>query len=208
MSRLETRFNAHIESAAKFINESSIEKYKDLTIIHGIGTQRQSKGLPTMRIFIGKSTKPNANYYYNSIEKMESSLNEYKSRANSREEYKNEKKAKKASFNPTSKVGDIFCNSWGYDQTNIDYYQIIEKPSTHYAIVRQINSKIIDTTRSGDYVVSPNKGSFSERYPKEIRVKIKNGYNGSEAFRVNSYSNAYSCSENETNHETGPYNGH
>jgi hypothetical protein len=208
MTRLEERFNAHIESAAKFINESSVEKYKDLTIIHGIGTQRQSKGLPTIRVFIGRSTKPTANYYYKSIEKMEASLNEYKSRANSRQEHKKENKAKKGLFIPTSKVGDIFCNSWGYDQTNIDYYQIIDKPSNYYAIVKQINSKVIDTTRAGDYLVAPNKGSFSERYPEEIRVKIKNGYNGSEAFRVNSYSNAYSCSENETNQETGPYNGH
>jgi len=34
-------------------------------------------------------------------------------------------------------VGDIFYTSWGYEQTNIDFYQVIEKRG-HIAIIREI----------------------------------------------------------------------
>jgi len=39
------------------------------------------------------------------------------------------------------KVGQIFYNSWGYDQTNIDFYQVIEiKPKS--IVVQRIEIRI------------------------------------------------------------------
>jgi len=42
------------------------------------------------------------------------------------------------------KVGDIFVNSWGYDQTNIDYFQVTRKTNkTIY--IREISSEVKET---------------------------------------------------------------
>lgn len=34
-------------------------------------------------------------------------------------------------------VGDIFCSCWGYDQTNYDFYQVVEVKGKHTVIVQE-----------------------------------------------------------------------
>jgi hypothetical protein len=46
------------------------------------------------------------------------------------------------------KVGDIFRNSWGYDQTNVDYYQVV-RVTAKYAIVRPISSQPVPGSDRG-----------------------------------------------------------
>jgi len=41
------------------------------------------------------------------------------------------------------KVGDIFYNSWGYDQTNIDYYQVVAVTAKTISI-RRIKAGTVD----------------------------------------------------------------
>jgi len=41
------------------------------------------------------------------------------------------------------KIGDIFINSWGYDQTNIDYYQVVKK-SKKTIKIRAISSEVVE----------------------------------------------------------------
>lgn len=63
--------------------------------------------------------------------------------------------------NPISKikVGDIFVDSWGYDQTNIDFYQVVRK-SKKCIFIRPIDdSKEYDNQfMTGSKV--PKKNSF------------------------------------------------
>lgn len=119
------------------------------------------------------------------------------------------------------KVGDFFYSSWGYDQTNIDFY------------------KVVGTTKSGKSVkVQPwtsrvvgERGGPSERVvpgerPRMVRVRDENyAYTGETveapvetkrlrrggyknfSFYVNSYSNAYYW-EGESLHQTGSGWGH
>lgn len=58
------------------------------------------------------------------------------------------------------KVGDVFVASWGYDQTNIDYFQVV---STTMAgvYVRPIYAKTVDSGYGSDYVV-PAKGQWKD----------------------------------------------
>jgi len=59
------------------------------------------------------------------------------------------------------KVGDIFYNSWGYDQTNIDWYQVTALTKSGKSVkVRPIAGKIKETGfMSGES--SPVKGKFT-----------------------------------------------
>lgn len=48
-------------------------------------------------------------------------------------------KVRRISQPTTLKVGDIVYNSWGYDQTNIDFY-IVEKATAKQVVIREIGS--------------------------------------------------------------------
>lgn len=47
------------------------------------------------------------------------------------------------------KVGDIFHSSWGYDQTNNDYFQVVALVGASSVRVREVNLPIIDTRGIG-----------------------------------------------------------
>ena len=47
-------------------------------------------------------------------------------------------KARKA-FEHTLKVGDILYSSWGYDQTNIDFYEVVETKGKKTVVLRRRN---------------------------------------------------------------------
>lgn len=51
---------------------------------------------------------------------------------------KEEAKVRAAEMSAKVKVGDIFVDSWGYEQTNVDFYQVVAKPSPKTVIVREI----------------------------------------------------------------------
>ena len=52
-------------------------------------------------------------------------------------------------------VGQILVASWGYEQTNIDFYQIVELVGASFVVVREIAGKIVRSSDAGsDYVVA------------------------------------------------------
>jgi len=58
------------------------------------------------------------------------------------EKEKAERKAKEEEARKSIKVGDIFHNSWGYDQTNCDFYQLVKiSPSGKTGYFRPIHGK-------------------------------------------------------------------
>jgi hypothetical protein len=57
-----------------------------------------------------------------------------------------------------AKVGDIFYASWGYDQTNIDFYQIVGLTKKS-AKVRKVAQRVASRVRGSDMVM-PQKGNF------------------------------------------------
>lgn len=74
--------------------------------------------------------------------------------------------AKKTFVNPL-KAGDIVYSSWGYDQTNIDYYQVIESKGM-FVVIREVAK---DSRNVGwcSEMVMPRKGDF---VGPELRKKV------------------------------------
>jgi len=42
-------------------------------------------------------------------------------------------------------VGDIYYTSWGYDQTNVEFFQIVSKPTAARVIIRAISMNMEET---------------------------------------------------------------
>tara|TARA_B110000908_G_C10183114_1_gene416685 strand:+ start:757 stop:1215 length:459 start_codon:yes stop_codon:yes gene_type:complete len=76
------------------------------------------------------------------------------------------------------KVGDIFRTSWGYDQTNIDFYEVTKLIGKHTILIKELNQE----RNPGDYeftgVTIPIKGEYVEG-SETLRKRIqKSGYDG------------------------------
>ncbi len=57
-------------------------------------------------------------------------------------------------------VGDILSASWGYDQTNVDFYEVVDVPGPKSVVLRQIaQAAATSDDRNGDKVM-PEKGNF------------------------------------------------
>lgn len=83
------------------------------------------------------------------------------------------------------KVGDIFECSWGYDQTNVDFYEVVGlTPSGKSVKVRRTAKK-----RTDDSHVTAAPGACSDTPTTTKRISI--GYQGRPSFRVSSYADAY-----------------
>lgn len=73
-------------------------------------------------------------------------------------------------------VGDILYHSWGWEQTNIDYYQIIKV--TKASIVLREISQVKEYTHdmSGNCTPIPNEFISAETFTKRIKIIIDNNY--------------------------------
>lgn len=58
------------------------------------------------------------------------------------------------------KVGDIFHFSWGYEQTNANYFQVVALRGTKQVVIREIAYEIAENTNFDSYKVKPYKNRF------------------------------------------------
>jgi len=63
--------------------------------------------------------------------------------------------------NPTNKIkiGDIFVNEWGYDQTNVNFFQVVRK-TKKTIVVRSIESIKDYNSQSMTGKAIPNRNKF------------------------------------------------
>lgn len=80
-------------------------------------------------------------------------------------------------------VGTIFTASWGYDQTNVDFYEVV-KVTTASVVIREI-AKAQETTDGGwTGYVRPQPGTF---LGDPMTRRLKAGWDNTPGVKVNSY---------------------
>lgn len=77
--------------------------------------------------FAGRRNKSDFNYRFGNAERMNEYIAEYVEGIKAAVERKAQRKAQRVAAirNAVVNVGDIFRASWGYDQTNIDYFEVV-----------------------------------------------------------------------------------
>lgn len=105
-----------------------------------IYTYATKKGQLGAMGFHGKAAKPDFHYSFRNAEHRQRHIDEY---IKSRKEFAayKAKCAAERKAPHTLKVGDILVCSWGYDQTNIDFYQVTRVPGPHSVEIRAIAGK-------------------------------------------------------------------
>lgn len=95
-------------------------------------------------IFFGKQAKPISNYIYrDEARRAEAVASAFKSRRETLA-YKEERKSKRVAWKHDYKIGDLFKTNWGYDQTNVEYFEVIEIKGKHL-ILREIAQEHVQT---------------------------------------------------------------
>lgn len=110
-------------------------------------TNTENERGPKAIFFTGKQSKPTWHYQFTSTSDMVKKIKESIDRVTSWEDAKAKRKADRKAPH-TLKVGDILYTSWGYDQTNIDFYQVTKVIGSNTVEIREVASKNIGS----DYV--------------------------------------------------------
>lgn len=111
---------------------------------------------PIVRAYKARATKPFVSHRFATLEKA----HDYIYRLTVAEKRIGEEKAaaREAAKKPhTLAVGDILYTSWGYEQTNVEFYQVIELKGKTVVVVREIKREIIESSyMAGNVIPVPN----------------------------------------------------
>jgi acetyl-CoA acetyltransferase len=79
-------------------------------------------------------------------------------------------------------IGTIFASSWGYDQTNVDFYEVV-KVTKASVVIREIAKQ--QETSDGGWTgyVNPRPGEFSG---EAMTRRLKAGWDNTPGVKVNS----------------------
>ena len=97
----------------------------------------ETAGKPYAIAFHGKASKPDWHYSFRSEASRDERIAQFIAGRKAHAEYMTKRKTEKEKPH-TLKVGDILSSTWGYDQTNIDYYQVTRVPGPMSVEITQI----------------------------------------------------------------------
>lgn len=119
------------------------------------------KGFPDIPYgvaFAGKANKPLWNYRFRNVAERQRRIDETIKSRKAVIERKNQELQERRDYQHPYKEGDIFDTSWGYDQTNVSFYQVTEVRGK-MLFLREVAKSVDHETQGADYVV-PIKNHF------------------------------------------------
>ena len=110
-----------------------------------------TNGRVNVQFFIGKQSKPDKYLAYKSRESANTAIEAffdnlvrvYEYKRQEKERQKLARQAAKAKFE--GKIGSVFVASWGYDQTNVDAYQITARVNNQTVEVVEIGFEEVES---------------------------------------------------------------
>lgn len=118
--------------------------------------------------------KPIINLAFKSWERAEERIRQEVEARAAWDESKRKRADARREYQHSFKVGDILYSSWGYDQTNIDFYEVVGVNSPKTVTLREIGSRTTDTETGNSMAAFcvPNPGHYagvrSEPFKKTV----------------------------------------
>ncbi|UOF78924.1 hypothetical protein [Caudoviricetes sp.] len=143
------------------------------------------KGYLSLMAFIGRTNSPSLHKSYLSEEDCKKAFGNIIENVRNRSIRKNESKARQIQPS-TLIVGDILVSSWGYEQTNVDFYQVTKIIGKRTVEIREIATSseyVSGMSTMSDYAM-PVKDSFISGPEKKV---VTNG----STISFSSYRSAY-----------------
>lgn len=136
-------------------------------------------GRPCAMMFAGKQSKPAAHFNYRDEARREASVRTFFETRRDQITRAAARHVERKAFAHSVQVGDIYRTCWGYDQTNVEFFEVTEVRGK-YAILREIGCASADNGAGSERVV-PQSGAYLEpRHEGDdrglpIRRLIQNG---------------------------------
>lgn len=136
------------------------------------------RGRLAMLVYTGRRSKPDAHYSYASEEARARAVTAYFEARRATVARQAERRARQRKPHALE-LGHVFVASWGYDQTNVDFYQVVRIVGPHTVDVRKIKAT---TTEETAYLAGrciPAIDDFAEAEAFRVRVtenRIKVGH--------------------------------
>jgi hypothetical protein len=125
-----------------------------------VGRGTDALGRPTAHIFMPKAIKPCGNHYYRTDAEREAHITRMSDAYDQRQRERAEYRTKAATGDLTlADPGAIFCNSWGYEQTQSDFYQVVKR-SGNVVWIRPIVATMVRAVSDMAEYVRPVKDGF------------------------------------------------
>lgn len=121
-----------------------------------------SEGRPCSKGYSGRRTKPDFSYYHLSEADRTKSVDRCMKSERGKLEYREAQAAKDkraVKIGHGIEVGDIYYSSWGYEQTNVSFYQVVRLAGKSVEF-QKLESTTVEQTSDMSGKVMPVKDSF------------------------------------------------
>lgn len=134
--------------------------------------------------FGGKRQKPDWHFRFQDEQRLQAKISETLAGFMAHIERKAQWKAERSKPHDV-KVGDVFRCSWGYDQTNVDFYEVTRVIGATVEIRAIAQEAVTTGWEQGQCVPVPGQ------YTGEAMRKKVNNYSGKPSLRIYSFASAY-----------------
>lgn len=134
--------------------------------------------------FGGKRQKPDWHFRFQDEQRLQAKISETLAGFMAHIERKAQWKAERSKPHDV-KVGDVFRCSWGYDQTNVDFYEVTRVIGATVEIRAIAQEAVTTGWEQGQCVPVPGQ------YIGEAMRKKVNNYGGKPSLRIYSFASAY-----------------
>jgi len=95
---------------------------------------------PIAVVFFGKQNKPVLNGWFRTVEQRERRVTQLFESRRASMAFKANLRKERTEWVPDYKVGEVLHTCWGYDQTNVEFFEVVEVRGKH-VILREIAQK-------------------------------------------------------------------
>ena len=152
---------------------------------------------PVAKVFGGKRSKPDFYSRYKSAERRQEAVDEYIKREKERAAEKVKERKERKKLKTSLKPGDILYNSWGYDQTNVDFYKVLSIKGQKVTLV-EVAQKVAEAEMTYENVLPVADAEISKPFTRMV---------GEYGFKINSFAYA-SKWDGKPKHQTAFGYGH
>jgi hypothetical protein len=164
-----------------------IEKYESLGFHLSVKNEPMIVGYCVRKVSKARFPKPLFNYRFRSVERMAEFCMEWIERVerniNAEKARKEQKKLAQQNMKHSFQVGQVLYNSWGYDQTNINFYQIVGVKEKSIVLQEVCKSIVAGSEGFMSARVKPVENAFiGEPILKKVVVSV--AYNGNVSYYI------------------------
>lgn len=117
--------------------------------------------------FIAKQSKPAFHFAFRTEEQRTKHVDEFFASRQKSQEFKENRQKEKREFVTSLKVGDVLHGSWGYDQTNPEFAEVVEVIGPRCVMIREIAQVSDPNTPHGMSSMSENVLPVPGKYTSE-----------------------------------------